>query len=92
MPDDFNPFDFDTDIPSKEEQLLEQITDLRYTTEKQIDTIAQNQTNMMKYTKSVNDNLSNENKKDRKRSDKQFWLSFSIAILGLIVGVLGLIF
>ena len=43
-------------------------------------------------TKSVNDNLSNENKKDRKRSDKQFWLSLSIAILGVIIGVLGLIF
>ena len=57
MPDDFNPFDFDPYIPSKEEQLLEQITDLRYTTETQIDTIAQNQTNMLKYTKSVNDNL-----------------------------------
>lgn len=92
MPDDFNPFDFDPYIPSKEEQLLEQITDLRYTTEKQIDTIAQNQTNMLKYTKSVNDNLSNENKKDRKRSDKQFWLSLSIAILGVIIGVLGLVF
>lgn len=90
MNDQFDPFNFQ--IPSNDDLLLDQLSDFRFATECQINQISQNQQEYLKYTKTSNEALSTQDRKNRKRADHQFLISTIIATIGVIVGILGIIF
>lgn len=91
MSDNFDPIDFDLHIPSSEEMLLDEVSSLRHTTSQQIDEVTCNQQNLINFTKSETERCARENITNRKRSDRQFWLSFSVAVLGVLVGIAGVV-
>lgn len=91
MSDNFNPVDYDLHIPSSKEMLLDEVSSLRYATSQKIDEVTRNQQRLINFTKSETERCATESLKNRKRSDRQFWLSFSVAVLGVLVGIAGVV-
>ena len=91
MSNDFDFVNFDPHLPPSEGMLLNEVSSLRHTTTQQIDEVTRNQKKLINFTKSETERCSTESLKNRKRSDRQFWLSFSVAVLGVLVGIAGVV-